>query len=148
MGILFCNSTEERNVWIKCINDAMTNNQNIDGPKIDNQNSKILQKSASNILNVCWHRQVSISYSEYNLAFRNEMSGILFRQFKKKSMGWQRLWVVYSMFTLYFFKRAHEQTCIASLPILGYKVDPTNESDNVDKNFVFKICLNNHLYYF
>ena len=139
----------------------------------------------STLLHVCWHRHESLSFEAYKRALKNELSGVLLRRFKKKEMGWQRLWVVYSNFNLYFFKRAHDENCIASLPILGYSIEKVKKSgstdklsektdnatnnmtddyentttdvnltnnnarnDDVDKDFVLKLCFKNHIYYF
>ena len=61
------------------------------------------------------------------------------------------------MFHLYFFKRADDGNCIASLPVLGYdivKMDDLNLNDDgefseeIDREFVIKMTFKNHVYYF
>ena len=60
------------------------------------------------------------------------------------------------MFHLYFFKRADDGNCIASLPVLGYdivKMDDLNDdnigfSEEIDREFVIKMTFKNHVYYF
>ena len=108
---------------------------------------KIPQLSVS--LTVCWHRNASISRNEYRLSLSNELSGVLLRRFKKQEMGWQRLWVVYTNFSLFFFKRTSDDHSLASLPIIGYKISAANkESDNITKDHVFKLQFKAHVYFF
>ena len=82
------------------------------------------------------------------MSLSNELSGVLLRRFKKKEMGWQRLWVVYSNFSLFFFKRAHDEKYLANLPIIGYKIDRPGADDAITKEFVFKLSYKSHIYFF
>ncbi|KAF2346233.1 PH domain-like, partial [Trinorchestia longiramus] len=54
-------------------------------------------------VHVCWHRATSVHYSDYVSASQNQLSGYLLRKFKN-SMGWQKLWVVFTNFCLFFYK--------------------------------------------
>ncbi|KAM3960121.1 chondrocyte-derived ezrin-like domain containing protein [Aphomia sociella] len=96
---------------------------------------------------VCWHRVTSLGREHLQLALRTQLSGHLLRKFKK-SPGWQKLWVVFAAFTLYFYKSWQDDTPLASLPLLGYSVGPPSESDGIEKDFVFKLQFKNHVYFF
>ena len=37
---------------------------------------------------------------------------------------------------------------LASLPLLGYSISLANQSDGIDKNFVFKLTFKSHAYFF
>ena len=57
--------------------------------------------------------------------------------------------MVYTNFSLYFFKRTNDDHSLASLPIIGYKISPANkETDNVTKDYVFKLQFKAHVYFF
>ena len=60
------------------------------------------QPSNSSV-HVCWHRATSVHSSDYVRAAHNQLSGYLLRKFKN-SMGWQKLWVVFTNFCLFFYK--------------------------------------------
>ncbi|KAG6458401.1 hypothetical protein O3G_MSEX010830 [Manduca sexta] len=96
---------------------------------------------------VCWHRATALGRDQLHLAMRTQLSGYLLRKFKK-SPGWQKLWVVFAMFTLYFYKVWQDETPLASLPLLGYSVGPPESGDGIDKDFVFKLQFKNHVYFF
>ncbi|XP_013148442.1 PREDICTED: FERM, RhoGEF and pleckstrin domain-containing protein 2-like [Papilio polytes] len=68
---------------------------------------------------VCWHRAASLTRQHLNLAIRTQLSGYLLRKFKN-SHGWQKLWVVFAAFTLFFYKSWQDETPLASLPLLGW----------------------------
>lgn len=75
--------------------------------------------SRSNIsLHVCWHRGASVSLHDHLLSAENQLSGYLLRKFKNSS-GWQKLWVVFTSFCLYFYKNYQDEYALASLPLLG-----------------------------
>ncbi|CAG9107078.1 unnamed protein product [Plutella xylostella] len=78
---------------------------------------------------------------------RDRKSGYLLRKFKN-SHGWQKLWVVYAVFSLYFYKSWQDDAPLASLPLLGYTVGAPSEKDGVHKEFVFKLQYKNHVYFF
>ncbi|XP_059049094.1 FERM, ARHGEF and pleckstrin domain-containing protein 1-like [Achroia grisella] len=96
---------------------------------------------------VCWHRVTSLHREHLHGALRTQLSGHLLRKFKK-SPGWQKLWVVFAAFTLYFYKSWQDDTPLASLPLLGYSVGPPTEGDGIDKDLVFKLQFKNHVYFF
>ena len=54
-------------------------------------------------MQVCWHRCLSYSALDAHRTLLNQLSGYLLRKFKK-SNGWQKLWVVYTSYNLFFFK--------------------------------------------
>ncbi|XP_078047174.1 FERM, ARHGEF and pleckstrin domain-containing protein 1 isoform X1 [Augochlora pura] len=98
-------------------------------------------------VHVCWHRNTSISYSDQLRAFQNQLSGFLLRKFKN-SNGWQKLWVVFTDFCLFFYKSHQDDFPLASLPLLGYTVTTPSEKDGINKDFVFKLQFKNHVYFF
>lgn len=81
------------------------------------------------------------------LIFQNQLSGFLLRKFKN-SNGWQKLWVVFTNFCLFFYKSFQDDLPLASLPLLGYSVSKPNEDDSIEKDFVFKLQFKNHVYFF
>ncbi|CAN7995851.1 unnamed protein product [Ixodes pacificus] len=63
-------------------------------------------------LHLCWHRNTSIGRQQHQQAFLashpssfkcHYLSGYLLRKFKNSS-GWQKLWVVFTNFCLFFYK--------------------------------------------
>lgn len=96
---------------------------------------------------VCWHRNTSISMSDQLRGVENQLSGFLLRKFKN-SNGWQKLWVVFTSFCLFFYKSFQDDSPLASLPLLGYMVSPPAESDGIYKDYVFKLQFKNHVYFF
>ncbi|XP_063890991.1 FERM, ARHGEF and pleckstrin domain-containing protein 1 isoform X1 [Helicoverpa armigera] len=99
------------------------------------------------LAHVCWHRFTSLDTTHLHLAMRTQLSGYLLRKFKK-SPGWQKLWVVFAVSTLFFYKSWQDETPLASLPLLGYSVGAPVPDDNIDKDFVFKLQFKNHVYFF
>ncbi|CAN7996036.1 unnamed protein product, partial [Ixodes hexagonus] len=79
--------------------------------------------------------------------FQHYLSGYLLRKFKNSS-GWQKLWVVFTNFCLFFYKSFQESAPLASLPLLGYTVTVPGPDDNMSKEFVFKLQYRNHVYFF
>ncbi|XP_056647622.1 FERM, ARHGEF and pleckstrin domain-containing protein 2-like [Diorhabda sublineata] len=98
-------------------------------------------------VHVCWHRSTSISMKDELLAVENQLSGYLLRKFKS-SNGWQKLWVVFTSFCLFFYKGCTDDFPLASLPLLGYSVGPPLPEDQIVKDYVFKLQYKNHLYFF
>ncbi|XP_042077412.1 FERM, ARHGEF and pleckstrin domain-containing protein 1-like [Haplochromis burtoni] len=78
---------------------------------------------------------------------QNQLSGNLLRKFKN-SNGWQKLWVVFTNFSLFFYKSHQDDYPLASLPLLGYSVTVPSESENIHKDYVFKLHFKSHVYYF
>lgn len=110
-------------------------------------NSKLSQSRSNTSLHVCWHRCATVSLNDHLLAGENQLSGYLLRKFKNSS-GWQKLWVVFTSFCLYFYKNYQDEFALASLPLLGYAVGPPGYQDVVQKEFVFKLSFKNHIYFF
>lgn len=100
---------------------------------------------ATTTLHLCWHRNTSIGRCQYQQAFLHYLSGYLLRKFKNSS-GWQKLWVVFSNFCLFFYKSFQESVPLASLPLLGYTV--AQPGDQMGKQHVFKLQYRSHVYFF
>ncbi|XP_035740182.1 FERM, ARHGEF and pleckstrin domain-containing protein 1-like isoform X1 [Vespa mandarinia] len=107
---------------------------------------KASQRSNTTV-HVCWHRNTSICYIDQLRAFQNQLSGFLLRKFKN-SNGWQKLWVVFTSFCLFFYKSHQDDFPLASLPLLGYTVSTPSETDGINKDFVFKLQFKSHVYFF
>lgn len=87
------------------------------------------------------------SSKAYTYLFQNQLSGFLLRKFKN-SNGWQKLWVVFTNFCLFFYKSHRDDFPLASLPLLGYTVTTPSEKDGINKDFVFKLQFKSHVYFF
>lgn len=109
--------------------------------------SKTPSTRSNTALHVCWHRGATIGLQDYMIATDNQLSGFLLRKFKNSS-GWQKLWVVFTSFCLYFYKSYQDEFALASLPLLGYSVGPPSFQDSLQKEFVFKLSFKNHVYFF
>ncbi|XP_065413219.1 FERM, ARHGEF and pleckstrin domain-containing protein 2 isoform X4 [Chrysemys picta bellii] len=99
------------------------------------------------ITHVCWYRNQSLSLSDYLCMIQNQLSGYLLRKFKN-SNGWQKLWVVFTNFCLFFYKTHQDDYPLASLPLLGYTVSTPVEADGIQKDYVFKLQFKSHVYFF
>uniref|UniRef100_A0A674PFB1 FERM, ARHGEF and pleckstrin domain-containing protein 1 n=1 Tax=Takifugu rubripes TaxID=31033 RepID=A0A674PFB1_TAKRU len=99
------------------------------------------------MVHVCWHRNTSVSMVDFSVAVENQLSGNLLRKFKN-SNGWQKLWVVFTNFSLFFYKSHQDDYPLASLPLLGYSVSVPSDSENIHKDYVFKLHFKSHIYYF
>lgn len=102
---------------------------------------------ANTTMHVCWHRNTSVSMTDHSQAVENQLSGYLLRKFKN-SNGWQKLWVVFTNFCLFFYKTHQDDFPLASLPLLGYTVSTPEESDSIHKEYVFKLQFKSHVYFF
>lgn len=109
--------------------------------------SQLQQQRANTTMHVCWHRNTSVAGGDHMVSLSNHMSGYLLRKFKN-SNGWQKLWVVFTQFCLFFYKSHHDQFPLASLPLLGYSVTTPSEGDDIHKDFVFKLQFKTHVYFF
>lgn len=78
---------------------------------------------------------------------QNQLSGNLLRKFKN-SNGWQKLWVVFTNFCLFFYKSPQDNHPLASLPLLGYSLTVPSEAEDIHKDYVFKLHFKSHVYYF
>ena len=127
------------------------------------------QHRANTTMHVCWHRNTSVSALDNHHSLINQLSGYLLRKFKN-SNGWQKLWVVFSNFCLFFYKTyqvrsllstpqvgvkiiysilcVQDEFPLASLPLLGYTITIPNENDGINKDYVFKLKFKNHVYFF
>ncbi|XP_067392985.1 FERM, ARHGEF and pleckstrin domain-containing protein 1 isoform X5 [Emydura macquarii macquarii] len=98
-------------------------------------------------VHVCWHRNTSVSMIDFSIAVENQLSGNLLRKFKN-SNGWQKLWVVFTNFCMFFYKSHQDNHPLASLPLLGYSLTIPSETENIHKDYVFKLHFKSHVYYF
>ncbi|XP_048709823.2 FERM, ARHGEF and pleckstrin domain-containing protein 1 isoform X5 [Lepidochelys kempii] len=96
---------------------------------------------------VCWYRMQSLSFYDIIQSNENQLSGNLLRKFKN-SNGWQKLWVVFTNFCMFFYKSHQDNHPLASLPLLGYSLTIPSESENIHKDYVFKLHFKSHVYYF
>ncbi|KAL2310757.1 hypothetical protein Nmel_002424 [Mimus melanotis] len=96
---------------------------------------------------VCWYRMQSLSFYDILQSNENQLSGNLLRKFKN-SNGWQKLWVVFTNFCMFFYKSHQDNHPLASLPLLGYSLTLPSESENIHKDYVFKLHFKSHVYYF
>uniref|UniRef100_A0A452VMG1 FERM, ARHGEF and pleckstrin domain-containing protein 1 n=1 Tax=Ursus maritimus TaxID=29073 RepID=A0A452VMG1_URSMA len=99
------------------------------------------------MVHVCWHRNTSVSMVDFSVAVENQLSGNLLRKFKN-STGWQKLWVVFTNFCLFFYKSHQDNHPLASLPLLGYSLTIPSEAEDIHKDYVFKLHFKSHVYYF
>ncbi|GLV37815.1 Chondrocyte-derived ezrin-like domain containing protein [Carabus blaptoides fortunei] len=109
--------------------------------------TKPSSQRSNTTVHVCWHRNTSISMDDQLVAAENQLSGYLLRKFKS-SNGWQKLWVVFTSFCLFFYKSCMDEFPLASLPLLGYAVGAPNVEDAIGKEYVFKLQYKNHVYFF
>ncbi|XP_049801238.1 FERM, ARHGEF and pleckstrin domain-containing protein 1 [Schistocerca nitens] len=134
LSLKSCSSSDE--IIDKCGEDTASNRE------------KASQTQRSNTtVHVCWHRNTSISMQDQLRAVENQLSGYLLRKFKN-SNGWQKLWVVFTNFCLFFYKTYQDDFPLASLPLLGYTVSTPSEKDGIQKDYVFKLQFKNHVYFF
>uniref|UniRef100_G1P8K6 FERM, ARHGEF and pleckstrin domain-containing protein 2 n=1 Tax=Myotis lucifugus TaxID=59463 RepID=G1P8K6_MYOLU len=105
------------------------------------------QHRANTTVHVCWYRNTSVSRADHSAAVENQLSGYLLRKFKN-SNGWQKLWVVFTNFCLFFYKTHQDDYPLASLPLLGYSVSIPREADGIHKEHVFKLQFKSHVYFF
>lgn len=102
---------------------------------------------SNSAIHVCWHRGATVGLKDIIISSENPLSGYLLRKFKNSS-GWQKLWVVFTSFCLFFYKNYQDECALASLPLLGYSVGPPSFQDTIQKEFVFKLSFKNHVYFF
>ncbi|XP_060978659.1 FERM, ARHGEF and pleckstrin domain-containing protein 2 isoform X1 [Dama dama] len=105
------------------------------------------QRRANTTVLVCWCRHTSVSRADHSAAVENQLSGYLLRKFKNSS-GWQKLWVVFTNFCLFFYKTHQDDHPLASLPLLGYSVSLPGDTDGIQKEHVFKLQFKSHVYFF
>ncbi|XP_026550629.1 FERM, ARHGEF and pleckstrin domain-containing protein 2 [Notechis scutatus] len=102
---------------------------------------------ANTTIHVCWYRNTSVSMTDHSVAVENQLSGYLLRKFKN-SNGWQKLWVVFTNFCLFFYKTHQDDYPLASLPLIGYIINLPTEEDGIQKDYVFKLQFKSHVYFF
>ncbi|XP_030078798.1 FERM, ARHGEF and pleckstrin domain-containing protein 1 isoform X2 [Drosophila hydei] len=149
-----CSSSEEGLDMLGLTNGTNSLNSSVSGAgpltpqQLQMQQQNKTQPSRSNTaLHVCWHRGATVGLGDHLIAAEHQLSGYLLRKFKNSS-GWQKLWVVFTSFCLYFYKSYQDEFALASLPLLGYTVGPPGHQDAVQKEFVFKLSFKNHVYFF
>ncbi|XP_070173491.1 FERM, ARHGEF and pleckstrin domain-containing protein 2-like [Littorina saxatilis] len=169
--LVAASSQEEKNKWIEDINQAVqlaAQRPDIDKPQYPSLKSsssstenvdaagagdndrvaeKPIQHRSNTTMHVCWHRNTSVSSYDHERALKNQLSGYLLRKFKT-SNGWQKLWVVFTNFCLFFYKTYQDDFPLASLPLLGYAINQPEAEDGISKDHVFKLQFKNHVYFF
>nr|CAB3244733.1 FERM, RhoGEF and pleckstrin domain-containing protein 1-like [Phallusia mammillata] len=105
------------------------------------------QQRSNATMHVCWHRNTSVSYADHLVSLKNQLSGYLLRKFKN-SNAWQKLWVTFTNFCLFFYKSNQDESPLASLPLLGYTINSPSPEDNIRKDYVFKLQFKTHVYFF
>uniref|UniRef100_A0A8C9SUT8 FERM, ARHGEF and pleckstrin domain-containing protein 1 n=1 Tax=Scleropages formosus TaxID=113540 RepID=A0A8C9SUT8_SCLFO len=165
--VVAASSASEMDKWIEDIKMAIDLSEKCNGPSSNPLAScwEYVQESEDDLsasrtslerqvphrgnttVHVCWHRNTSVSMVDFSLAVENQLSGNLLRKFKN-SNGWQKLWVVFTNFSLFFYKTHQDNSPLASLPLLGYSVTIPSESENIHKDYVFKLHFKSHVYYF
>ncbi|XP_036815257.1 FERM, ARHGEF and pleckstrin domain-containing protein 1 isoform X1 [Oncorhynchus mykiss] len=175
--VVAASSLSEMEKWMEDINMAIILAESINGPPSDRLASSLtdnksltedscaeaeseddlmasrtsLERQAphrgNTTVHVCWHRNTSVSMVDFSVAVENQLSGNLLRKFKN-SNGWQKLWVVFTNFSLFFYKTHEDDYPLASLPLLGYSFTIPTESENIHKDYVFKLHFKSHVYYF
>lgn len=80
--------------------------------------SAVATVRSNNAIHVCWHRGATVGLRDFLVSSENQLSGYLLRKFKNSS-GWQKLWVVFTSFCLFFYKNYQDEFALASLPLLG-----------------------------
>lgn len=68
-----------------------------------NAKSTPTSQRSNTTVHVCWHRSTSVCIDDLLRAAENQLSGYLLRKFKNND-GWQKLWVVFTNFCLFFYK--------------------------------------------
>uniref|UniRef100_A0A672JS58 FERM, ARHGEF and pleckstrin domain-containing protein 1 n=1 Tax=Salarias fasciatus TaxID=181472 RepID=A0A672JS58_SALFA len=129
---------EDSSVEAESEDDMTASHTSLDKPAAHRGNTMV---------HVCWHRNTSVSMLDFSISVENQLSGNLLRKFKN-SNGWQKLWVVFTNFSLFFYKSHQDDYPLASLPLLGYSVTVPSESENIHKDYVFKLHFKSHVYYF
>uniref|UniRef100_A0A3P8V2I7 FERM, ARHGEF and pleckstrin domain-containing protein 1 n=1 Tax=Cynoglossus semilaevis TaxID=244447 RepID=A0A3P8V2I7_CYNSE len=139
------------------LSTSLSDNKLLDDSAVEQESEEELCGSRSSLerqghrgnttVHVCWHRNTSVSMVDFSIAVENQLSGNLLRKFKN-SNGWQKLWVVFTNFSLFFYKSHQDNYPLASLPLLGYSVTVPSESENIHKDYVFKLHFKSHVYYF
>uniref|UniRef100_A0A8C7WC89 FERM, ARHGEF and pleckstrin domain-containing protein 1 n=1 Tax=Oncorhynchus mykiss TaxID=8022 RepID=A0A8C7WC89_ONCMY len=130
--------TDNKAEWAESEDDLMASRTSLERQAPHRGNTTV---------HVCWHRNTSVSMVDFSIAVENQLSGNLLRKFKN-SNGWQKLWVVFTNFSLFFYKTHQDDYPLASLPLLGYSVTIPTESENIHKDYVFKLHFKSHVYYF
>lgn len=92
---------------------------------VDDENSNQIERSciqhrANTTMHVCWHRNLSVSMNDHRQSIKNQLSGYLLRKFKN-SNGWQKLWVVFTNFCLFFYKTYQVKFITFVLPYKSYR---------------------------
>ncbi|KAH3806967.1 hypothetical protein DPMN_135297, partial [Dreissena polymorpha] len=166
--LVAASSQEEKDKWIEDLNEAVqqaktrqddkmasptlkTSTSSMESHEGENHSppspEKQIQHRANTTMHVCWHRNTSVSKGDHEKAIKNQLSGYLLRKFNN-SNGWQKLWVVFTNFCLYFYKTYQDDFPLASLPLLGYAVSQSEDEDGIQKDNVFKLQFKNHVYFF
>uniref|UniRef100_T2MID3 FERM, RhoGEF and pleckstrin domain-containing protein 2 n=1 Tax=Hydra vulgaris TaxID=6087 RepID=T2MID3_HYDVU len=111
-----------------------------------NEQSSLDRYYSKSTRHICWHRNMSINMHDYTLSMQNSLSGVLLRKLKN-SNKWQRLWVVFTNFCLYFFKTYEDEAPTTTLPVIGYTLCKPSENELHDE-LGFQLQFKTRIYYF
>ncbi|XP_065333134.1 FERM, ARHGEF and pleckstrin domain-containing protein 1 isoform X2 [Cloeon dipterum] len=163
--IVAANTSEERDRWLTAVLAAIreaeeskafspvlsscsSSDEVLPGVDEPPQQKAVTPAQRSNTsVHVCWHRGASLGLEDQLRAVENQLSGFLLRKFKN-SNGWQKLWVVFTNFCLFFYKTFQDDAPLASLPLLGYTISQPDDKDGISKDYVFKLQFKTHVYFF
>ncbi|RWS23213.1 hypothetical protein B4U80_07923 [Leptotrombidium deliense] len=172
--VLAANSQYEKERWIKDINSASSHYESGADVSSDltiyeepdcNESSDsnlITSNRSGSMTDVCWHRNLSIGFEEYFSASCYYFSGFLLRKFKSNT-GWQKLWVVYTSYSLFFYKcsevcissesqhvicNTQDEFPLACLSLLGYHLFVEHKQNANAKKSQFKLQFKAHVYFF
>ncbi|XP_016424174.1 FERM, RhoGEF and pleckstrin domain-containing protein 2-like [Sinocyclocheilus rhinocerous] len=144
--VVAASSKVEMNKWIEDLNMAIDMSK-----KCQEKSDLLLDPSLCDRSNRSSDEVSLEQESEDDMGIKdrnyNQLSGYLLRKFKN-SNGWQKLWVVFTNFCLFFYKTHQDDFPLASLPLLGYTVSTPEESDSIHKEYVFKLQFKSHVYFF
>lgn len=143
-----CNSSDECLSSGVASNGTSSNRSSVASNVPPQVNKSNQYPRCNTTLHVCWLRQISVAKEDYEKSGLNHyLSGYLLRKFKHSS-GWQKLWIVFTDFSLFFYKSYQDTTPLACLPLLGYSIRVPGPGDGVDKEFVLKLQFKSHTYFF
>ncbi|KAK9401092.1 FERM RhoGEF and pleckstrin domain-containing protein 2 [Crotalus adamanteus] len=121
-------------------------NRSSDEVSLEQESEEDIHSSRSSLDRQSHHR-ANTTIHVCCVAVENQLSGYLLRKFKN-SNGWQKLWVVFTNFCLFFYKTHQDDYPLASLPLIGYTINMPTEADGIQKDYVFKLQFKSHVYFF
>uniref|UniRef100_A0A674B217 FERM, RhoGEF (ARHGEF) and pleckstrin domain protein 1 (chondrocyte-derived) n=1 Tax=Salmo trutta TaxID=8032 RepID=A0A674B217_SALTR len=89
--------------------DLLSTSQSDRKEEEEEEEEELSASRRNSTVHICWHRNTSVSMVDFSEAVENQLSGNLLRKFKN-SNGWQKLWVVYTNFSMFFYKSHQVRT--------------------------------------